>query len=270
MISKIRFSLLFLAVAFLLFQACDDPPGTSPYETSRNLISSLEISPEDIQFEPEMGIKDTTVAVQLQVGVLSPDELSEVNYRVIAGASNTLLRDGQFQPQSDNKLGASFSLNTSTTQFINYRVEVYGRTLDNQVTNTIQGKINILGFLTDPPEVLSFDHPETVQIPSGGNRAARFETMAVHPAGNENIEAVYLELFDSNGIQLGGGPFTMLDDGDTSTGGSGDLEAGDNIYTRRFFVNNQNSPEVYNVFTYAIDRMGVSSDTLFSTFSIVE
>lgn len=65
---------------------------------------------------------------------------------------------------------------------------------------------------------------------------------------------------------LGGEPFTMLDDGDEQN--SGDEEAGDGVFTRAFSIGPNNQPETYDIRAYALDRQGLSSDTISSTLTI--
>lgn len=263
-------SFLPLATIFLFLiagiSACDAPPGSAPYQVSPQPFSSLSLIPEALQFDPAAGVRDTTITVQI-TAQLRPG-LMPVNptFSVRRQGFPEAFRQGPLTLNQDGSLTAEFTFSTATNNSLVLSVFVFDALEGGVLSNTLQRNLVQTGFTTQPPQLISFDHPTEVSIPTEGTVSFRFETEVFHPEGQENILTVLLELFDSAGNFLGGEPFTMLDDGDAQN--SGDRDAGDGIFTRAFSIGPANQPEVYDVRTYALDRHGLSSDTLTSTFTI--
>ncbi|AXJ01007.1 hypothetical protein CYPRO_1757 [Cyclonatronum proteinivorum] len=259
---------LFLGIVLLIstISGCETPPGAAPYEVSPEPFRSLTLIPEGLQFDPAQGIRDTTVTVDINVQLRDGQLPENPVFTVVRQGFPGTFREGSLNLNQDVSLTASFSFSTTTNSSFALTVYVFDQTDSGVLSNTLQRNFTQTGFTTQPPEILGFEHPPLVNIPTEGTVSFRFETEVFHPEGQENIELVLLELFDSKGNLLGGEPFSMLDDGDIEN--SGDLEAGDGIFTRAFFIGPENQPEVYDVRTYALDRQGLSSDTLTSTFII--
>ncbi len=265
-----RLFLFLMASAALLtlplLSACDSPPGSSPYPTANNAFHSISLDPDNVVFDPDEGVVNQTLNINISVDVRSDAELSNPRFNVYRSSDRAVFRDGSLTTVSEGELAGEFSFSVSSTSFETYKVYVFDEGAGGSVSNTLEHKLVLTGIPTDPPVVLSLDHPPVVQIPDEGETAIRFETEVEHPQGLEQISAVYLELFDSNGNQIGGDRFEMFDDGDEES--SGDLVAGDGIYTRTFAINPNNQPDTYDVFTYAVDRAGLTSDTLSSQLII--
>ncbi len=261
--------LLIPAVILLPFlSACDSPPGATPYPVSSSPFVSITLDPDSVSFSPEAGIKDTTLVINISVSIRPDSDLQSPSFNVVRESDRAVFRDGSLNRISDSELEGAFSFNVPTTIFETYTVFVFEKTDDGGLTNTLEHKLSLSGFTTDPPVILGINHPSSVQIPNEGVSPIRFETEVEHPQGLSQIRDVFLELYDSAGNQIGGDRFEMFDDGDDSPGGSGDQVAGDGIYTRTFEINPNNQPDTYDVLTYAIDRSGLTSDTLTSQLVI--
>lgn len=258
--------LILMLLAAVLISACDSPPGSAPYKVSPQPFSTLTIIPNELQFDPAEGIRDTTVTIQI-IAQSRPGQMPvNPSFSVRRQGLSEAFRQGPLTMNQDGSLTGEFTFNTATNNSLELTVFVFDAPQEGVLSNTLQRRLIQTGFTTQPPQIINFDHPSVVTIPTEGTVAFRFETEVFHPEGQENILSVLLELFDSAGNLLGGEPFLMLDDGDVQN--SGDLDAGDGIFTRAFSIGPGNQPEVYDVRTYALDRHGLSSDTLTSTFTI--
>lgn len=254
---------LFLAVAII---GCDSPPGTAPYQVSPQPFATLTLTPGELTFDPEAGIRDTTVTVVISAQLRAGASVQNPSFSVRRQGFSEVFRQGSLTQDSGGNLTASFSFSTATNNSALFTVYVFDQIEGGVLSNTLQRSLIQTGFTTQPPEIQSLAHPSVVLIPTEGTTSFRFLARVVHPEGQENIAAVLLELFDSAGNMLGGEPFTMLDDGDEQN--SGDEEAGDGIFTRAFSIGPNNQPETYDVRAYALDRQGLSSDTISSTLTI--
>ncbi|MCH8556522.1 MAG: hypothetical protein LAT84_01810 [Balneolia bacterium] len=258
-----------MAVPMLLLffiAACDSPPGATPYEEIPAPFSSMSIDPSVVVFDSTQEISDTTLTIQIEAG-LKPDAITNnPQFTVSRHGSSTVFREGLLQPGNNNTVVGSFTFTVPSNTFQDFTIYVFDETEGGRVSSTFQTQLQLQGFTTQPPQILSFTFPSVVQIPVEGFQPIRFETEVEHPQGQAQIQTVFLALFDTAGNQLGGEPFTMLDDGDE--GGSGDLEEGDGIFTRTLEIGPNNQPDTYEVLTWAIDRQGLSSDTLSSTLTI--
>lgn len=258
---------LMLLAALMLLNACEDPPGSADVSPSNTSLRSISVTPDSIITDPEDGIVDRNHNIVVEVRTM-PDATPEgPRYSVVRGTAGESFREGQLRPAEgeDGLLEASFTISLPSNTFETFTIYAFDAGEGGQLSNTLSTRLELIGFTTEPPQLLSFDHPESVAIPETGVQPIRFESKVVHPQGQENINQVVLELFDSSGARVGTGPFEMFDDGDIDD--SGDLVAGDSVYTRTFSINPDNVADVYDVFSYATDRQGLVSDTLFSTIT---
>lgn len=258
--------LVFIFSFAVTFTACDSPPGSAPYEVSPQPFASITLTPNELTFDPQAGIRDTTVTVQITARLRPGYSVQNPVFSVRRQGLSEVFREGTLTQDSGGNLTASFSYSTSTNNSALFTIFVFDSGDNGIISNTLQRNLIQTGFTTQPPEIQSLAHPAVVLIPTEGTTSFRFLARVVHPEGQENIAAVLLELFDSAGNMLGGEPFTMLDDGDEQN--SGDEEAGDGVFTRAFSIGPNNQPETYDIRAYALDRQGLSSDTISSTLTI--
>ena len=258
---------LLLFSGLLLLNACDDPPGSAVVTPSSNSLRSINVSPDSIITDPAEGIADRQHSVSIEVRAAADAVLENPRYSVVRGDFNEAYREGALQPSpgEDGLLTADFSFTLPSNVFETFTIYAFDAGANGQLSNTLSTKIVLIGFTTEPPEMIFFNHPESVTIPDSGVQPITFESKVVHPQGQGNIRQVVLELFDSSGNRIGTGPFEMFDDGEIND--SGDLVPADSVYTRTFSINPDNAADVYDVFSYATDRQGLVSDTLRSTIT---
>jgi hypothetical protein len=256
-----------LLAGLLLLSACEDPPGSAATEPSPNSLRSISVSPDSITNDPADGITDRRHDISIEVQTVPGAELQNPRFSVVRGDFNEAFREGNLQATDGQSglLSGEFSFTLPSSTFETFTIYAFDAGENGQLSNTLSTKVALIGFTTEPPEMIFFNHPETVTIPDTGTQPIRFESKVVHPQGQDNITQVVLELFDSSGNRVGTGPFEMFDDGETND--SGDLVPADSIYTRTFAINPDNIADVYDVFSYATDRQGLVSDTLRSTIT---
>ncbi len=80
-------------------------------------------------------------------------------------------------------------------------------------------------------------------------------TITIYLALNssENIKTVYADIISSDGRKLNNSPLKLLDNGNSA---NGDLTAGDNRFTNRFALRQQNPIGVYKINFYVTDNFG--------------
>lgn len=262
---------LILPVLLFAFTQCDDTPGTVDPTESAPRVQSVDIQPSEIQFRASQGIHDTTVTVNISADIDLPASADTLpRFRLTNVATDSLIKAGKLQPSSGNTFSSSFDLQLSTTDFYSYRLYVFA--YDNRGEGNMgYQNLDIRGFSAKPPEILWVDNPDTVSKPSSGQKVVAFRAKVVHPIGQQNIDKVQLDFIKSDGSPLTGTPFQMKDDGmTTGDGASGDETARDSVYTRRFYIDNSNTNQTFDVHYWAIDKGGLSSDTVRTKFTITD
>lgn len=250
-----KHSLLSIGFLFLFLAGCDE--FSAPDDSSSASLESLTITPNSIEFDDTAPIKDSTLTVDLQ---LTLREAIDADYKYTVQVEDTLLKSGEFQQQPATDLSASFSLDISTTDFTNYTVYAFAG--DDYSGERIQGGITIRGRFVAQPQLVDAFNTEAVTIPESGRERVDFYARVVHPTNQQYINRVSFILEDQEGDQVGN-DFDMFDNGVFSeSSGRIDEVAEDSLYSRAFFVEPTNNPDLYTVSYYAIGIDGKSSDTL--------
>lgn len=117
----------------------------------------------------------------------------------------------------------------------------------------------------DPPVLLETIYPDTATVPIVGQNAVGFFARASDPQGANDIQGVYMDIFTKS-TQSFDGQLVLLDNGNAA---NGDQVAGDGIYTAVVGLTPTSTPRTFELYTYVIDRQGLSSDTLKSEFTTV-
>jgi|GEM_PF-7051677 hypothetical protein len=115
----------------------------------------------------------------------------------------------------------------------------------------------------EPPVLLEIVYPATATIPATGQNAVGFFAQASDPQGVNDILGVYMDIFTKS-TQNFDGQLVLLDNGNPA---NGDQIAGDGIYTAVVGLTPTSTPRTFELYTYVIDRQGLSSDTLKSEFT---
>jgi len=268
---KYQSALLILFAAASVF-GCDStslPPEESPV-----LIRNLVISPSEVVFTAEDGVRDTTITIELKADVSGYSEQNPVEYSIVNKNSNEdEVITGMLQPSENaSRVEAAVSLAVSTTDFITFRVFVFGFN-NNTEGEIVEGKIKVTGISTSPPQIIEAFNTETVEIPESGQEQISFFARVLHPIEQSLIDRVEFFLIDQSGDRLGGAnaTFELFDDGiQNLEQGFIDEAASDSLFSRALFINENNQPDLIDVFYFATDISGLRSDTVQTQLEIME
>ncbi len=266
--------------AILLFAAtlsCEKLDPVSPNAELPFQITSLEINPFLIQFEPENGVRDTTIIFEITAGVKSLGNESipvflcrngTFNYIFTRKSDQHVISQGTLDlvtlepspfANDQEHFFKQLQLQAKTFDFNDYKLQVFAQRELTPASNTASATLKLRGFAVDPPQIISVSNPDTLRIPDTGTQLFSISAKVVHPFDRSLINQVFLDILDESNTRLSGSPFEMFDDGNPN---SGDLAAGDSIYTRQFQINASNNPAVYSLLFFARDNLGASSDTV--------
>lgn len=244
-------------------------------EASVPKFSEFTVDPSSLVFEPEDGIRDTTVLIQISGRILGDPDPKLSGFSVLDG-EDILIQDEILLIKDANADGfifsAGFSVTVSTTSITSYDLILYTYNATGKGERVLSD-VSIQGFSTQAPELLSVSNPDSVLIPISGTREIRFEAKAVHPVGQNLMDGVFIYLIDtnSNRIPSDGSSFRLFDDGMKNIpSGKDDAIAADSVYTLILAINSGNSPDTYQVYWYPKDLAGLIGDTLKTELRIVE
>ena len=228
-------------------------------------MQQLIVSPSNIEFTPVDGFKDTTLTINIETIIKNVDSETTLGAILRDKSTQTLISSHELNAiaQTDT-LTAQINIETSTSSFENFLVEVYA--YDNSGNgNSFQSGLSIIGLSSKPPVVADASNPESVTIPSEGSVTVPFSVNVTDEDGQDNIDRVLIEFINENGSSLIPFPNQLFDNG---TGG--DLAASDSVYTITFSINATNTPNNRTALYFAVDKAGLHSDTLQTKFNIVE
>ena len=267
MFSKAILSILFLAILGSIH--CDSLPDTHTQSYAYVDLSHFRVEPTDVNFDVEMdGFKDTTLQFTLYAQLHNSDLLDYLGYIIREPRTGVILLQEQLPtPVSDPlpiEIQGTFNWETSTTNFEQLLVELYaldryGYGIQHQATLTIEG------IASSPPQIIWVNNPGSVEIPTGSTTLTiPFKAKVTDPDGQETLDRVFIAFENEDGSILVPNPNILTD-----TGTGLDEVAGDSVFTITFSVNSSNSPQNRTVLYYARDKAGLFSDTLKSTFNII-
>ncbi len=168
---------------------------------------------------------------------------------------------------NENEYRLEIPFETRTTLFEEFKVIVLAQDQSGNF-NYAEGSLNLLGFSEIPPEILDVDNPESLQRPAEGedDEPVPFLAKVTDEEGLDTIESVFMRLISRESGEVTGSPFQLYDNGEAG----GDVTANDSVFTRIFRFGSDNQLQTYDILYYAVDKGGLVSDTVKSTFSIVE
>jgi hypothetical protein len=250
---------------------CDSTTSPSDPTSTGPKVLSLSLSPDQVQFEPEDGFKDTTLVVGITTSIEGLDENSSFGYVIRRQGNQQVFAKGTFEDSgapsgnSIDNLSVDQSFLTSTTSFSNFLIEVYAFD-QNGNGNNIQTDFSISGFSNNRPVITDTTSPGTIIRPEIGSEDATFTATVTDADGDETISRVFLRIIDQQTGEVEGSPFDMADDGASL----GDQTANDLVYTWSLPVTDtDNRPDRdYDIEFFALDQGGLYSDTLRTTFHI--
>jgi len=257
-------SIIYLLTMWSVYSCGDDMPS-SQSDKETYVITQLRVNPERIHFTPSDGVKDSVIVInitgRIQVNTQNPSP-SDLNMELIRASDSQPVAFRTLTLTSSTDFEQALSIPSSTTDFNDYRLYLYVSTGDQLSSNSAQATIKVRGFTLGVPVVLTTSNPDTVRIPSSGSSPFALQAKVTHPDGQTLIDRVFVDIRDRQNTLLAGSPFRLYDDGNMGNSNSGDTVAADSIFTRVFNIGPSNNPDVYQLFYYALDTQGVSSDTI--------
>jgi len=255
---------IILLVTVSILGACDSTTAPADILKDSPAIVEFDISPSRVNFTPADGVRDTTVNIQFSGRTSNHIQEQSVILVINRRNSGELFREEELAITSDGTFDFELDVETNTTFFNDF--EVFTR-LSGDNSAYAEGKVSIQGFSEFAPEILEINNPESVQLPSSGEsaRSVSFRAKVSDVEGLVSIEGVYLRLISRSTGELSGSPFRLYDNGS-----NGDLAPNDSLFTRVFQFNSGNNSDFYDVEYFAIDRGGLISDTLRTTFRITQ
>lgn len=246
------------------FYSCDEVTSPKNILEEEPYLSHLFVSPEEIVFLPEYGFKDTTITGLVEARFENHKNLDEPKVVVINESGEIIDEQPlEYVDSRTNLYAASFSINTNTTAFEKYVINII---YSQSKVLYIQKNLNVIGFSNAKPRLLSVNNPTSVSRPAAGTIPVTFTAKATDDDGQNTLEAVYMGLISQTSGEVAGSPFEMFDDGSSG----GDLIASDSTFTLTLEINSSNQLQTYDIHYFAIDKGGLVSDTVKTTFSIVE
>ncbi len=259
---------LVVFIASLFTYSCDSSLSPTDFDEAKPFVQNLTVSPSSISFNPvNDGQKDTTITFNISVQGLNFRDGNTPNYSVFVDDEDLPSFQGSLAiSQPGNMFSGELQISTNTIKFATYTV-VVTPALDGSNANYAQSIINQMGVPINAPEILEVGNPQEIEIPSGSATVTALFTAKVRDIdGQGNIDRVLLNFRNQDGSLLNSDPFELFDDGSAS---SGDQTPSDSVFTRTFSINSSNTPNNRTVIYWAIDKSGLSSDTLETPFNLV-
>jgi len=272
------YRLSFLTVIILtlsFYSGCDSALEPSDYDEVQPFVRNLEVNPSSINFDPQTdGQKDTTISINVSVEGENFEGSSFPFYSIFIDQDDLPSYQGKLSV-TDSRTGTfsnSVDIPTNTIDFRSYTIVVTPSNQGNN-SNYARSVVNQTGVPINAPEILEVDNPAEVEIPNDDSRVrVRFTAKVVDPDGQDNIDRVFIEYINPDGSILVPNPTNRLLDNGTNSNSTteGDEVAGDSVYTIQFFIDSSSSPVNRTARYFAIDKSGLSSDTLETPFNLVD
>jgi hypothetical protein len=260
---------LILFLCLILFISCETSFDNN-ISNDLPFITEFSISPEDINFDNlTTEVIDTTINVNISGQVKKITEDTRLIFSVTDIQNNVQVEEGNLNLTSISPLNGNFDKNivieVSTSTFSNFLVVVTA-TDKNGNGNYAQSVLKIKGISNSAPQIIEVDNPTEYVIPQSETENIRFTAKVIDEDGQNNIQGVFLRLISRTTGEASGSPFELYDDGQSL----GDQVASDSVFTLTFPVSSDNQPDTYDIHYFATDRGGLSSDTVKTSFSLIE
>ncbi|MEP1150516.1 MAG: hypothetical protein ABJH08_02205 [Balneola sp.] len=261
-------SLVLLSIFGISLASCDESLTPKDLDENQPYVQKLQINPSSIDFDLNSdGQKDTTITLDLEVDGFNFKVDSVPYYSIFVGEESLPSIQGKFLVNFSQltTFQANINIPTNTLDFETYTVLVTPKN-NGSGQNYAQAIVKQSGVSFNAPEVLSVNNPDEVERPESGETTVYFTAKVSDTDGQNNIDGVFLRLISQTSGEVNNSPFQLFDDGSSR----GDLIASDSIYTLIFPVNSSNQLQTYDIKYYAKDKSGLVSDTVTTTFSIVD
>lgn len=250
------------------FFACDSTTSPEDIFHDKPAITRFNVSPQNVQFTSSAdGVKDTTVQVVFTIDAVNLEENEPILTVTDRFSGEIELEESMPATGNTNEYGLQIPFETRTTFFEEYKVNVLVQD-DHGNYNFAEASLNLLGFSEIAPVILEANNPESLQRPAEGedDKPVAFLAKVTDEEGLDTIESVFMRLISQESGEVTGSPFQLYDNGEAG----GDVTANDSVFTRVFRFSSDNQLQTYDILYYAVDKGDLVSDTVRTTFSIVE
>jgi hypothetical protein len=107
--------------------------------------------------------------------------------------------------------------------------------------------------------------PDTIKRPSSDDKSFLLTATTTDADDNRDVKEVTFDTFKPDGSASSGNPFQMYDDGT-----SGDVVAGDFIFSLRIFITSQNATGNYRFEFQAKDYSDLLSNKIIHTITVIQ
>lgn len=267
---------LFLLVAV---GACDSVPGPSPVDQRSPQIETFSLAPQRIVYalldEEAIDGDSVTVALNLTVTVQTSDTpVAQVAYAIISPDTTVALIQAGILPRSaTNIYSGTVNVTLSALEVQSYPVLVYVTDTDNRLGGEARSSVTYVRSFEpgSPPVIENLPIPATIQRPGAGEPARSLLLVAEvsDVDGLNDIEQV--EFWNETLPEI---RFLLCDDGGRRTCGSsaesGDVTAGDGLFTRRVYITSDRTLGANTFVFEATDRAGLRSQQVRHTMEVIE
>lgn len=240
-------------------------------------IGVINRAPVLLQYRlPDSVYVDEVVPLFIAVRASDPDSLdiiARVVYEIWGPTISELAEAGVLNDagaNGDSLAGDGIFSMVTTTRFAewkfgSYHLMVQAYDSRNAASNSLYkilpwAKIRV-GVA---PQIIGVSAPDTIQLPAVGDKSFLLTANVTDADNNRDIHEVYFDTFRPDGSASSGNPFKMYDDGT-----SGDLTAGDYVYSLKIFITSQNSPGNYRFEFQARDYSRLLSNKIIHIITVI-
>ena len=259
--------------------ACDSAPGPPPSAQRPPTLADFSLAPQRVVYNllQDDAIIGDSIRFMLNLGVTVQNSgvpIEAVYWTVQAPAQGIdSVASGTLPAVSGTRYENSVMLTLSATAVQTYSVLVYAVDTAQRLSGVARGALEYVRVYEpgQPPVLEKLIVPDTLQRPTAGQPAKSlpFIARASDPDGLLDIENVEFWNADAPGRRL-----VMCDDGSRRPCGtsleSGDMQAGDSLFTRTVFVTSDNALGTNTFLFQVVDRAGLRSAETRHVLVIVE
>jgi hypothetical protein len=225
----------------------------------------------------EDAIDGDSVTVELNLTVMvqaSDTPVAQVTYAILSPDTTAAPIIAGTLPRSTTDIySGTVNVTLSALEVQSYPVLVYVTDTDNRLGGEARSSVVYVRSFEpgSPPVIENLPIPATIQRPDDGEpaRSLSFAAKVSDADGLSDIEQVEFWNETSPGTR-----FLLCDDGGRRTCGSstesGDVTAGDGLFTRRVFISSDNTLGTNTFVFEATDRAGLRSQQVRHTVEIIE
>ena len=267
---KAGFLLFSSSVLLFLLSGCEnrgigpvDPAGVPPF------LRTVTISPDSVPLTaliPVNGIYTVTVRVRAEVKDPSgTGTVGTVVAQLLSPAGGDPLSVSSLHEESPGAgvriFGGQIQFTATKEDVGTYRVRVIASDAQGVEGNVVDRSLKVTR-INAPPVLSNLSAPDTVTLPSSGSIAIPLSVTAADSNGLSDIREVFFRSLDSSDPTS---KVFLFDDGSTV---SGDLVAGDGIYSRIISLSSTNERKTYRFAFQAIDTPGDTSATVLHLLTV--